>query len=257
MKEYRRPDGVWIWLQAIGTFHIMPDAGRVEVYPDAQVGERELGLALEGPVLLFVRNQHGYPSLHASAVVTEQGVVAFLGPQGRGKSTMAATFLRWGATLLTDDALPLLAREDGVYGAPGPLFMKVWRQTALHALELDDELPNLMAHSDKKLLALDGRYPFAHTPARLHALYVLNRYDPAVAGRTDIGIHTLGRREALVTLMANTSNRAYLLPADEARFLPMYARTVAQAAVHSLSYPDGFAHQDAVHARILADLEAQ
>lgn len=257
MREYREPDGAWIWLQAIGTFHVAPCAGRVDVYPDGCVDERTLSLALEGPILLFVGNRRGTPSLHASAVVSEHGAIAFLGPRGRGKSTMAATFLRRGAALLTDDALPLQAMSDGIYATPGPRFMKVWHETALHALDLDEELPRLMDHAEKKLFALDDRHRHARVPARLRAVYVLDRYDPVAAGRTDVTVRTLGARDALLTLMSHTSNRTYLLPADEAPFLPFYARVAGQVPVRVLTYPDGFTHQDAVHARIQADVEAQ
>ncbi len=257
MREYRHADGVWIWLQAIGTFHVAPDATRVDIYPDKGVDERALGLALGGPVMLFVRRKLGCPSLHASAVVTERGAIAFLGPRGRGKSTMAASFLRRGALLLTDDALPLVFREDGIYGTPGPPFMKVWHETAQHTLELADELPNLTASVDKKLLGLEGRYAYARTPARLRSLYLLDRYEPAAADRTDVSIRTLGRREALLALLTYTSNRDYLLPSDEAPFLGTYARLLAQAPVRVLRYPGGFAYQDAVHERILQNLEEQ
>ena len=78
--------------------------------------------------------------------------------------------------------------------------MKVWHETAHHTLELRDELPNLTAYVEKKLLALDGRYLFTQTPVRLHTLYVLERYDPSATGRTDVTIHTLSRREALMAL---------------------------------------------------------
>jgi hypothetical protein len=255
MREYRRADGIWIWLQAVGIFHIALDATWVGVYPDDWADERALGLALGGPVMLFIRHKRGWPSLHASAVVTAHGSVAFLGPRGRGKSTMAASFLRRGALLLTDDALPLAFRDDGIYGMPGPPFMKVWHETAQHTLELADELPNLMSSVDKKLLALEGRYALARTPARLRALYLLDRYDPAVVGQTEVALRTLGQREALLALLAYTSNREYLLPSDDASYLRSYARLLAQAPVQILSYPGGFAYQDAVCERILKSLE--
>jgi hypothetical protein len=256
MREYRDASGVWIWLQAIGTFHVAPDGRQVDVYPDAGVDERMLSLALDGPVLLFVRHLRGYPTLHASAVVTPRGVVAFLGPRGRGKSTMAATFLRRGAALLTDDALPLIVGDGDIYVVPGPPIMKLWSATAQHALEMDDELPNLMAASEKKLLTLSERYPLTAAPVRLHALYLLDRYDPIARGHSDVALRRLSQRDSLLAMMAYTSNRDYLLPSDEAPFLPIYARLAAQAPVCALAYPHGFEYQDTVHGRILADLEA-
>lgn len=257
MREYRGPGGIWIWLHSAATFHITPDARRVDVYPDDQADEPNPGFALAGPILLFVRHRLGYPSLHASAIITSRGAIAFLGPRGRGKSTMAASFLRRDAALLTDDALPLQTGDDGIYAVPGPPFMKVWQETARHTLELADELPNMMADYEKKLLALDGRYKVAQTPVRLHAFYLLDRYDTAATDRTEIAIRTMGRREALATLLGHTCNRRYLLPAEDALAFPLYARLVAQAPVRVLTYPHGFEYQEAVHARLLEDLQAQ
>src|SRR6185436_71718 len=111
-----------------------PDARRVRAYLEDGVDQQAVGLALVGPVLLFMRHKLGNPSLHASAVLTDHGAAVFLGPSGQGKSSMAASFLRDGAVLLTDDALPLQAREEGIFGLPGVPFMKLWNETAVCAL---------------------------------------------------------------------------------------------------------------------------
>lgn len=254
MIEYRGPDGTWIWLQSIGTFHVTPDLREVECYPLDGVEELTLALALTGPLVLFVRHQLGYPSLHASAIATERGAVAFLGRRGRGKSTMAASFVRCGSALLTDDALPLLVRPDGIYGVPGPPFMKVWNETARHTLGVSDELPNLAETVDKKLLALQGRYETATSPLPLHRIYVLDRYEPEATAGTDTSVRSLSAREGLFVLLAYTSLRDYLLPPDDAAVLPLFALLSSRVGVRVLSYPSGFAHQDAVHEAVLRDL---
>jgi hypothetical protein len=113
-----------------------------------------------------------------------------------------------------------------------------------------------MAASDKKLLALSERYPLAPTPVQVRALYLLDRYDPVATGCTDVAFRWLSLRDSLLALLAYTSHRDYLLPSDEAPFLPIYARLATQAAVRTLIYPHGFDYQDAVYTQILADLEA-
>jgi hypothetical protein len=168
---------------------------------------------------------------------------------------MAAGFLCQGATLLTDDALSLRSGSDGLYGAPGLPMMKIWPETASCALGLSEELPNLIADFEKKRLSLEGRYPFAQAPARLRAFYVLDRYAPDVAKRTEISIRGLSPREGLTALLAQTSRSAFVQPDEAARLLPVYARLVVQAPIHVLTLPSGFEHQRAVCARILADLE--
>ncbi len=253
-RVHRGPGGAWFWLDAVGTCHVLPDIRRVDVYPKAGADEHVLGLLLAGHVSVFLLHQIGYPTLHASAVVTEQGTAAFFGPKGRGKSTMAACFLDRGAALLTDDVLPLRTVDGSVHGAPGLALMKVWAATAEHVLKLSEELPNLMVGIEKKLLIVDGRYPLATAPMPLRALYVIDRYDPEVAGRTEVTTRTLTPREGLAVLLAQISYGAFLQPTEVARFLPMYARLLAQTPIRVLSYPHGFAHQDAVCARVMADL---
>jgi hypothetical protein len=252
---HRGSGGAWIWNHSIGTTHISPDFRQVDVYPDTAVDERALGLTLLGPVALFVLHMLGVPTLHASGVVTEHGAAVFLGTDGQGKSTLAASFLRRGATLLTDDALPLRCLPDGVHGGPGLPMMKVWQETAEHTLGLAEALPDLTADYDKKLLALDGRYAVATTPVPLRGIYVLDRYDPQVRPEARLAIRPLSWRESATCLIAQTSYGAFLRPAEAARLLPLYARLAAQAPVRVLSYPTGFAHQEEVCARIMADLE--
>lgn len=254
-QAYRGHDGTWVWNEGIGICHLAPDARTVEVYPDAAVDERLLGLVLAGQISIFALHHLGYPCLHTSAVITDRGAIAFLGPKGQGKSTMAASLLRRGARLLTDDILPLLARSDGVYGVPSLPLMKLWQSSVEGTLELDEELPNLTTGLDKKLLTLDGRYGFARTLERVRAVYVLERYDPGFADKPGIAFRALSRRDSLTTLLAQTSMRQFLLPPDVARLLPAFARLVAQAPVRVLRYPHGFGYRDAVCSRILADLE--
>ncbi len=255
LRVFRGPGGAWIWHQAIGTFHVSVDAACVAVYPEGDADSRAIGHGLVGPVLIYALLRRARPVLHAAGVMTTNGATLFLGPSGQGKTTLAAAFLRHGAALLSDDAVPVMVAGDCVYGEPGPAYMKVWRETAEHALSLTDELPDIMANYDKKLLALGGRYTSACAPAPIRAIYLLSRYDASTANRTDVTLHPLGQRDGLTALLAYTSNRAYLLPTEEAPLLPAYARLVAQAPVRILSYPSGFEHQDAVYGRVLADVE--
>lgn len=53
-------------------------------------------------------------TLHASAVEVDEGVIAIVGRSGQGKSTLAAMLCAAGAKLITDDALRVVADDDGV-----------------------------------------------------------------------------------------------------------------------------------------------
>jgi hypothetical protein len=252
----RGPGGTWFWYDALGTIHVHADGRRADVYPQVGFDERALQLVVVGQIATFVLHTLGYPSLHASAIVMPRGAVAFLGPSGQGKSTAAACFLRRGATLLTDDVLPLRDEAGEIRGVPSFPLMKISTTAAEVALGAPHDLPYLPTTRNKKLLSLGQRWAFAAAPTRIGAVYLLDRRDPAVAG-TAITIRRLSGIEALRTLLTHTSNRAYLAPRENAELPPLYARLLAQARIAILSYPNGFEHHTALHERIVRDLEAE
>jgi hypothetical protein len=254
---YRGPGGAWFWHEKVGTFHVHPDCRHVDVYPERGGDVCALALTLIGQVAVFVLHQLGRPSLHAGAVVQDGEAIVFLGLPGQGKSTLTSFFLQRGAELLTDDVLPL--RNDpaaGIVGIPSLPSMKVWPQTADHALRLDHSLPVVARGVEKRLYTLEGRHRFASEPARIGAIYLLRRYDPKVTKDATITVQELGSQEGLKVLLMQTSNRAYLRPAENASLVPIYARLLSQSPVRLLSYPTGFAYQDEVRGQILRDVTA-
>jgi len=257
-RIHRGPRGTWIWHDTVGTFYITPDARRVIVYPEPESDESLLRMYLIGQISVLLLHQRGLPSLHSSAINTEFGAIVFLGPQGQGKSTIAASFLRDGATLITDDALPLRTLADGIYGGPSIPIMKLWQGTAQHTLRLTEALPTFLPNYDKKLLTLDdGRFALAQEPVRIRAVYVLSRFGRETTERAESGVTIQQQvpRMGHSALIAQTLWSELLLPAEMARLIPLYAQLVGQAPVRLLRYPSGFEFQGEVRARILADLD--
>ena len=247
----RGDDGTRIWHRAIGTFHVSADARQVHVYPNLTADPRAVGLALTGPIALYALHRRGQPSLHATAVHHQRRTIAFLGNQGQGKSTMAAGFVADGAMLLTDDALPLEDADGVIYGHPGLPFMKLWTATAEYALGLTGDLPDLMDNYAKKYLDVDGQMRFATSRLPLDGVLLLRRYDALATRRDEIAITRLSQSDAVMALLAHTSNRSYLLPREQAGFLAPYARLATSIPVAALSYPSGFEHLPAVRRHIL------
>lgn len=77
--------------------------------------------ALHGPALILALAEGAVFCIHASAVEVSPGsCVAFLGPSGRGKSTLAALLAGHGLRRLVDDTLPVT--WDGQGGSAWPRF---------------------------------------------------------------------------------------------------------------------------------------
>ncbi len=83
-----------------------------------------------GQVLSHCLLMRGIEPLHATAIVVDGGAVAFLGDSGDGKSTLAASFLNRGYSLITDDVLVLEFQNDTVLAHPSLPSIKLTPESA-------------------------------------------------------------------------------------------------------------------------------
>jgi hypothetical protein len=249
--------GTWLWNLGIATCHIAPGSDTVEVYTEPGCSDSDLGYLLLGQVSALLLQRRGLPALHASAVVTDDGAIAFLGPKGRGKSTMAGFAARHGGALLTDDLLPLQRDTDGtLVGLPSFPLMKAWRSTIECVLGFDEPFPNVAGGLDKKAIDLNGRLPFHQGSARIRTIFVLSREEtPEFAGESCAAV-PLGGRDAVAALLEHTEYRAFLQPAHLAALLPLYAQLAGQARVLVLRYPSGLDRLSDVYGLMLAQMGA-
>lgn len=236
--------GSWLTNNGIGVCHLLADGQRVNVYPDPDADPGLLGLLLAGQVPIYAIARRGIWSLHASAVVVDGKALAFLGPHGQGKSTMAAAFLKRGVEQLTDDALALHEMDGAVVGVAGPRFIKLWSESAGGTLALGDDIPSLVGTDGKKRVEVAGRFPTA-ARAPLGALYLLERFD-AGHGPAEVTIAPVRPRDAIAALLGHLSTSMFLQPRETATLLPMLSRLVAQAPLWRLRYPSGYEHQGAI-----------
>jgi hypothetical protein len=204
---------------------------------------------LLGPVLAFVLRLRGITCLHASAVAIEDRAVAFVGPAGAGKSTIAASFARRAHAVLSDDVLAVGA--DGVVH-PGSPRIRLWPESVRALYGATDALPRLTPTWEKRFLQLaaDG-YRFEDRPLPLTAIYLLDRHDvrsepPRLAVLPPAG--------ALLALVANTQAGHLLdrrMRADEFRCL---SGLVASVRVCRLTAPDDFGALPALCDAVLEDV---
>lgn len=119
-----REDGWWrLWVADMGSFHIDPVAGSIEVPRGATPLLREERLWGIPTVLCFLaRGDH---SLHAASVEAAGRAIAVGAPGRFGKTTLAAALVGAGRRLLSEDSTCLHSEADGVSVVPGPAMLRI------------------------------------------------------------------------------------------------------------------------------------
>ena len=105
-------------------FHLSSDLQVLRCVAPAE-GDRAWQRVLMDTVLWTVGLLRGYELLHASAVETVGGVVAFVSGMGGGKTSLAVEWIKRGAVLFADDIVALDDRSGAVLAYPGPPLMNV------------------------------------------------------------------------------------------------------------------------------------
>ena len=109
-------EGWLIKIQDVADFQVV-EGRQIRVWPAATATQKDIEIFLFGEAWATLCHQRGLLPLHASAVTTKAGIVAFAGPSGAGKSTTAALMGLLGHELVTDDMLPISIDRDGRPGA--------------------------------------------------------------------------------------------------------------------------------------------
>ena len=191
-------DGFWAtedeacrYLANVGTC-LVRHGREIIVEPLAGVDDRVLRLSILGPALSLVLHQRGRFVLHASAVESAHGAIAFMGGSGWGKSTLAAAFHARGHALVADDLTAIAVSADCSTVFPGFPQLKLWPEAVASLGEAPESLPQLHPEFDKR--ARRATHGFSHRVLPLQCIYLLGE-GPRVA------IEPLPPHEALIALM--------------------------------------------------------
>lgn len=115
-------------LPGVAAYMIDPAGTRVIIDPAAGASATDVRLFLFGSVFAVLCFRRGLLPLHASCVRIGNAAVAFAGPSGIGKSSLAASFLRHGRAVLADDVTVVDATApEGPRVLPTFPRIKLWR----------------------------------------------------------------------------------------------------------------------------------
>lgn len=235
-------------------FLVNPDGREIIcVYWHENSGDTVRHLFLD-QVMPLVLNLRGGEAVHASAVLVENGVIAFLGPTGAGKSTLAGMFFHAGLPPLSDDCLALVEREGGFNAVPAYPGLRLWKD-ALDCLFGDGgEHPPVAHYSKKRRVRLD-RNPrgYCDEPQPVRCFYTLA--DPAEADAAmNLAIEMLSPRDALVELI----RRAFRFDWEDKemleRQLRFFSGIAAEVPMRRIVIPRDLSLLPAMRRAILQDL---
>jgi hypothetical protein len=162
-RIYKGDQTFWLWVASVGWFHIDPRTPRITMPPDLDpvVGEE---LLLGMPMLLCFLHR-GDASLHAAAIEVAGRAILLVGPQGRGKSTLAAGFARRGYRVLSED-LACIRPGPSPSVIPGPATLRLRNDVAAHITGEFGRLDNSRRDRTRYALRADQRGDCQPVPIR-------------------------------------------------------------------------------------------
>ena len=122
---YQALQSNWMHWPGVVTFRFKPESYEVLAWQENDVLAPIIEDLFWRSVIPFILQVHGLEALHASAVLTPQGVVAFCARSGTGKSTLAWGMTLRGYPLWSDDVVVFKVMEDSISTLPLPIQLRL------------------------------------------------------------------------------------------------------------------------------------
>jgi hypothetical protein len=233
---FATPTYYWLRIHGIGCY-LVTNGAEITVCPEPGARPLDVRAYLLGTLFVALCQQRLLLPLHASAVSSKKGVVAFLARSGEGKSSLAAYLARRGFSVFADDVCLVDSGSSGpAMVIPTAPWLKLWRNSLDHLGRQVQGLQRVFSEDDKY------RLPLAETlhPEPIGRLVFLET-SPNHASATEI--KELSAVEAIPLLM-DLTHQAYVLQATgqlEQSFLRC-SRVSSQARAYRLIRPWGLEH---------------
>jgi hypothetical protein len=245
----RTGDGNLLRFPTSGDFFVSADAATIQCRPLPGTPEVTVRHLLLDQVMPLVLSRRELIVLHASAVLTGHGVIAFAGESGQGKSTLAASLSRDGCSLVSDDCLVLRSEHGSWTALPSYPGVRLWPSAAGEVLREGTPTEDVAHYTLKRRVCDTDVLPYASGPAPLRRLFLLA--DDA----GEILFERLPPGRAFMALV----EFAYNLDIKDTAFLRRQFDTVgrltADVPAYAIHYPREFAALSAVRKAILRHLE--
>ena len=247
---FRVPEGYLLRFPGLADFVVSADGERVQAYPLTDTSAGALEHLYINQVFPLALSRQGRPAFHASVVTAGDGVVAFMGASGMGKSTLATAFARNGASFLTDDGMLIEESASGVMVLPNHPSVRLWDDSVAALIDSDMEKAPEVSFTNKSRLIAGDRLPYCDEPKRLLAVFVLN-WEEVPKCRFE-------RLHGVAQVMAWLSHSFLLDVGDRdliARHFEWTHRVSSVVPTFALDYPRDYKYLPAVRECVLRQLQ--
>ncbi len=232
-----------------GIFDVSADGREIVWSPAEGAAVEAARLDVMGRVMAVALHAAGVLCLHGSAVATRSGAVGFLGPKFHGKSSLATAMIDAGATLLTDDTLPVRIEGGRAHAHPGVHAIRLWHDAA-------ERFRGRVGGSDD---ADEAKHTFSDLPAErlmvedapLRTVYLLQPVKPA-AERPPVQRFALDPVRAAVSLVGHSKLGALLGKSETPSVLDRAVAIARVAPVYRLEVVRDFDLLPTVAEQLLA-----
>jgi hypothetical protein len=244
--------GYLLRFPAYADFVVSTDARTVCCYLRAKCPPETMRHLLLNQVIPIVLSHLGKLVLHASACATPQGVIAFMGMTGTGKSTLAASFGLQGLAVLTDDCLLVEEHDQGIMTVPSYPGVRLWPETVTALFKQEPVLQPLAHYTDKKRLVFDQDH--FDGPLSLRAIFVLTQPEN-MQDITGVTITPLVASEALLETVKHTFQLDITDHKKLGQGFKQYERLAKSVPFFRLTFPREHAFLPSVNRAILNHLD--
>ena len=227
-RAYVGADWNWIVWDGVATFRFSRDAHTIEAVPAQGADPGKVQDLFRRHILPLVMQANGLEAVHASAVMSNRGVVGFCGPGGVGKSTIAYALSRRGYPQYADDVLVLESAPGSVDALSLPFLPRLRAPTA-----------QFFGNDLYRHLAFELPSHPARTPVT--ALFVLERRDDRLA---ETEIERCTGAEALTGLLLHAQRFDTFSRSSRTRHLRNFLEITAAVPVFSVRFTNAFERFD-------------
>ena len=249
---YRQQEGYLIRFQDLADFHVSGDGEEIKAWLAPGGSSDVMDQLYLNQVLPLAQSLSQRLVLHGSAVSVDDYALAFLGPSGRGKSTLAASFASNQFEFLSDDGLVIDLSEAGAFAQPSHPSIRLWDDSQSALIPQSTATAPPIESTPKQRFLAGASLAHCSEPRILKRVYFLGEAESPC-----VRFERVGAREALAGI---TRNGFFLDSGNKASLATHFARQTRLAALpifFRIDFPRDYSALDAVRAAIIAHAQAE